>query len=536
MAQRRKLYQIMDDRLAQERGTITKHAPVRVALTYPSPYHIGMSSLGYQVIYRLLNEREGVVCERAFLPDDVEAWKAARAPLVTYETRQPVGDSPVIAFSLAYELELPGVLECLRLSGVPVLASERGQGWPLVVVGGPLTFSNPVPAGPFADVIIMGEAEEAIGELMDLICEGADSDRPALLQELARRPGFYVPSIHGERATAVIAASLSLLPAYSTILTPNTELSNMHLVESERGCHRACTFCVMRRSTNGGMRLCSPEQIIDTVPDYATKVGLVGAAVSDHPKLVPLVKELVESGRQVSLSSLRADRLTPELLHWLTEGGYRTITVASDGASERLRIMMKKHIRAKHLRRAAELVRDHGRGKLKVYMMIGVPGETQEDLEELVEFSRELASIASLAMGISTFVAKRNTPLDRQPFAGIKPVEAKLKFLRRELGRKIDLRSTSARWAWVEYCLAQGGFAMGMAAKEAWERGGRFADWKKAIKNHGGAPVGDAPLPAVPRNRAERLAMSDARKAREEGRPWPPRLKMAQSAEVPSNG
>ena len=501
------MIEVIEDRLRKERGAVTSHGAVQVALTYPSPYRVGMSSLGFQVVYGILNGHPGASCERAFLPDDIEAWRRAGGPLLTYESLRPVGDFDVIAFSLSYELEIVGVMECLRLAGLPVLAAERSPGDPLVVVGGPLTFSNPVPVGPFADVVIMGEAEQAVVKLVEAVCANGGSRDAAFLRSLSDMPGFWVPSIHGEELPDVLAASPLNRPASSVILTPETELSNMHLVEAERGCHRACTFCVMRRSTNGGMRLYSPEAILETIPDAATKVGLVGAAVSDHPKLVEIVNAIVASGREVSLSSLRADRLTPELMEGLAKGGYKTVTVASDGASERLRIMMMKHIRAKHLRRAAELVRDHGMKRLKVYMMVGVPNETEEDMAELVEFSRELSEVCRVAMGIAPFVAKRNTPLDRQPFAGIKKVERQLKYLRREVGARVDLRSTSARWAWVEYCLAQGGFEMGRAAMAAWEGGGSFGAWKRAIKASGAEPRGGAAAPSIPKNRAERLAI-----------------------------
>ncbi len=496
----------IDRRLAEEvGGGAPGHGSCRVALTYPSPYHVAMSSLGFQVIYKRINALPDTVCERAFLPDDVAAWRATGRPLTTYESGRPIGDYDVVAFSLSYELEISGVLECLDLAGIPLFAADRDASHPLVVIGGPLTFSNPVPSGPFADVIVMGEAEIAIEQLLTALSERRT--RPELLEALCELPGFYIPSAHGESVPDVIAAPNECLPASSAFLTPNTELASMHLVESERGCHRACTFCVMRRSTNGGMRLATPESILATIPEEAVKVGLVGAAVSDHPELLSIVRSIVDSGRQVSLSSLRADRLTPELMELLRQGGYRTVTVASDGSSERLRAMLMKNIRAKHLLRAAELVRDHRLTRLKVYMMIGVPGETDEDLDELVEFTRELAGICKVAMGIAPFVSKRKTPLDRQGFAGIKLVDARLKRLRKELGRTVDLRSTSARWAWVEYCLAQGGFDMGLAVVDAWRDGLGFAAYKRAIGRYG-EPTGSAPLPVIPRTRAERLAIS----------------------------
>src|SRR5438552_12094646 len=157
--------QLRDLRLDAERGTLYRQAGLAVALVYPSPYHVGMSSLGFQTIYRELNALPGVAAERAFLPDDARGARQARAGLHSYESLRPVGDFPVVAFSLAYELELAGVVDCLDLAGLPAFAAERAAQpgrYPLVVIGGPLTFSNPIPAGPFADVIVMGEAEHLV--------------------------------------------------------------------------------------------------------------------------------------------------------------------------------------------------------------------------------------------------------------------------------------------------------------------------------------------------------------------------------------
>jgi radical SAM superfamily enzyme YgiQ (UPF0313 family) len=467
------------ERLRREVGTIYKQARVRFALLKPSTYFVSMSSLGLQQIYRIVNEIEGVACERAFLPDDPEAFARTRAPLQTYESGLEVGDCEVIGVSIAYELEITGLLRCLELARVPLKACDRSDSDPIVLLGGPLTFSNPLPVAPFADVVLMGEAEQTVVEVMEAYL-GAES-RAAFLATVAKLQGVYVPALHGEQLMAVAKAPDRLLPAYSTILTPDTELSDMHLVESERGCHRKCTFCVMRRSTNGGMRLVSPEAVLATVPPHARKVGLVGAAVSDHPKVVEIIKALVDSGRSVSLSSLRADRLTPAFVEQLCRGGARTLTIASDGASERLRAQMEKNIKEKHMLRSAELAAQFGVKTLKLYMMVGVPNETDEDLDELIDFCRRLTQILPVAMGIAPFVAKRNTPLDRLPFAGIKSVDRTLDYLRRGLKGVVDLRATSARWAWVEYELAQGGFEMADAAIAAYRGGEGFAAWKGAI-------------------------------------------------------
>ncbi|MBC8133977.1 MAG: radical SAM protein [Deltaproteobacteria bacterium] len=454
-----------------------------------------MSSLGFQAIYRELNALPGVAAERAFLPDDVTATRAASEDLATYESNRPVGDFQVVAFSLAYELEIAGLVECLDLAGIPALAAERAgakarRRQPLVVIGGPLTFSNPVPAGPFADVILLGEGEGLIVTLVEALRDGGDQDRATLLATLAKLPGFYVPAIHGESVPEIAAADDACLPAYSQILTPHTELTDMFLVEAERGCHRGCTYCVMRRSTNGGMRLASPERVLSRIPTHARRVGLVGAAVTDHPGLVPILRALVDADRQVGISSLRADRLTDEIVGLLKRGGYRSLTTASDGASERLRTEIQRKTKERHLLRAAGFCQTHGLRHLKVYMMLGLPGETDDDIDELARFGLELANVAPrVVFGIAPFVAKRRTPLDGAPFAGIAAVDAKLASLRRAVKGRVELRPTSPKWAWVEYRLAQGGFAAGHAAAAAGRAGGRFANWRAALA--------DVPVPAV---------------------------------------
>ncbi len=478
--------EIRAQRLADEVGTIRKQGDLAFALVYPSPYHVGMSSLGFQTIYRGLNDFPGVAAERAFLPDDIQAAKQSREGLGTYESGRSIGDFSVVAFSLAYETEIAGLVACLDLAGIPALAAERaaltGRAGrvPLVIVGGPLTFSNPVPAGPFADVILMGEAEDLLPLLVDGIRSGAC--RENLLADWARMPGFYVPSIHQETPPPVAKAHDTRLPAYSQILTPHTELSNMFLIEPERGCSRGCTYCVMRRSTNGGMRMVEPARVLELVPPDAKRVGLVGAAVTDHPGLPIILRGLVDAGREVGISSLRADRLNDEIVGLLRRGGYRTLTTAADGASERMRDAIDRKTHERHLLRAAELTRTHGLIQLKLYMMLGLPGETMDDIEELGRFGHELAKIAPrLTLGIAPFVAKRNTPLDRQPFTALPEVEARLARLRTLAAGRFELRPTAPKWAWVEYRLAQGGFAAGLAAAEAGRAGGRFGDWKAAL-------------------------------------------------------
>ena len=483
-------------RLDQEHGTLFKEAPHRVALLYPSPYRVGMSSLGYQVIYRALNERPETVAERAFAPDDIELARRLREPVLTYESRRPLGDHALVAVSVAYEGEIGSLIETLQLAGIPPLREERDPArHPFLLVGGPLTFSNPVPLHDFADAVVIGEAEELIHQVMDALLAHGDPARR--LDALADLPHVWVPARHGEALPEVARADNALLPGRAQIIARDTELSDMFLIESERGCSRSCTYCVMRRGSNGGMRLASPEAILGAVPPEARKVGLVGAAVSDHPRIVDIVNTLADRGLGVGLSSLRPDRLTDPFVGALKRAGYRTLTTAMDGPSERLRGTLERHAKIKHLERAAELARAHGMQTLKLYLMVGLPTETDDDIDECVEFVSKLSRVNPVALGIAPFVSKRRTPLDQLPFAGIDVVEGRLDRLRKGLRGRADVRPTSARWAWVEWVLAQGDRRAGRAVLDAVAGGGRFADYKHAFEAAGVVPSKRRRLPTV---------------------------------------
>jgi radical SAM superfamily enzyme YgiQ (UPF0313 family) len=382
--------------------------------------------------------------------------------------------------SVAYELEIAGMIQFLELSHLPPLREERDERHPFILAGGPLTFSNPSPLAPFADAVIMGEGDELVTQVLAMIA-GAPS-RERALAELAAVPHVFVPEHHGETLPPIAQCDDALLPAWGPIRTPNTELSNMFLIETERGCSRGCTYCVMRRSTNGGMRIVKKERILELIPEDATRVGLVGAAVSDHPKVVEIVRELAERGCEVGLSSLRPDRLDDAFVGALKSAGYRTLTTAMDGASERLREGLERKARVRHLERAAELARAHGMNRLKLYLMIGLPNETDADIDECSTFVTALSQRIPVSLGIAPFCAKRNTPLDGEAFAGIDVVRARLARLKRGLEGRADVRSTSARWAYVEYVLAQGGAAEGRAVLDAVHAGGTFAAYRRAFQ------------------------------------------------------
>ncbi|AKT36280.1 B12-binding domain-containing radical SAM protein [Chondromyces crocatus] len=508
MARSSPLVSAIRRRLATEIGRMDKHAPFQIALAYPSPYNAGMSSLGYLQIYKAIQSEPGMSCERAFLPDD----EHGREKPLTYEGLRPLGDFPVIALSVAYELELAGVVRLLDAAGIPALREERDRRQPFIIAGGPLTFSNPLPLAPFVDAIIMGEADTLAIDVLRVLRDA--TSREDALDTLAQMPHVFVPERHpgGGWLPTVAQCDDALLPAWAPIRTPEAELSNMFLVETERGCSRGCAYCVMRRSTNGGMRIVPKERILSLIPEDARRVGLVGAAVSDHPKIVEIVRTLAERGCEVGLSSLRPDRLNDDFVGALKLAGYRTLTTAMDGTSERVRESLERRARIRHLERAAELARKHGMARLKLYLMVGVPGETDADIDECVEFVTALSRVNPIALGIAPFCPKRNTPLSDASFAGISVVEARLERLRRGLRGRAEVRATSARWAWVEAVLAKGGEPEGRAVMEAARAGGAFRAWQRAFAALESASTGSEAAPK--KRRSLPLAASSAAASR----------------------
>lgn len=465
--------------LADERGTLFRDAPLRTALCYPNPYPVAMSSLGYQVIYRMFNSRPFICAERVVLPEEPGHWRRKGWEPVSIESGRRLSDFDVLAFSVTFDLDVTGVFELLDLAGIPLLRSERDeQHHPLVLLGGPITASNVLPLGPFVDLAVIGDGEVAAEQLLNVLDDA--SSYGELKQRAADIDGVWVPEIHGDAVPPTQKVTTSHLPAVAQITTPHAELSDMFLVEASRGCPRHCKFCLVR-SNESPMRESELKAVLDAVPDDAPRVGFVGAAVSEWPGIKSALRAVIDRGKGVGISSLRADRLDEEFVGLLAEGGYRTMTVASDAPSARMRARLAKGLRTEHLVRAAELGKAAGMKKLKLYVIVGLPGETDDDIAELVSFSGELSKILPLVLGVSPLVPKLHTPLGDAPFAGIKQIDATLRRLRHELGGVADLRATSGRWAWVEYRMSQGGQDAGLAAMRAWRAGGKFADWKREL-------------------------------------------------------
>jgi radical SAM superfamily enzyme YgiQ (UPF0313 family) len=449
-----------------------------------------MSSLGFQTVYRRIQQSGQETVARVFAPDDPPAWGQGSADL-SYETAAPLHAFALVAFSIAYELELASMLGMLSRAGIPLLGAERDGDSPLIVAGGPLTFSNPLPLAPFVDAVLIGEAED---ELMDLVDRAlAAGSKAHRLEQLATMGSVWVPSLHGDRLPQAAICHTEQLPAWAPIRTPHAELRDMFLVEAVRGCSRRCHYCVMRGQKGRGMRIIPKERIMDRIPSEARKVGLVGASVSDHPHIVSVVETLADRGCHVGLSSLRPERLREPLVRALRAAGAKTITTAMDGSSQRLRDLIERNTTAEHLLLAAQTCRQARIERLKLYLMVGLPGETTRDMEECAALVRELSRLLPISLGISTFCAKVGTPLQTAPFAGIDVAQRHIKTLRRALAGKAEVRATSIRWAWVEHVLAGGSASEGLAVFEAERRGGTFSDYRKAFEKLGHTPFSAHP-------------------------------------------
>ncbi len=466
--------------LARERGTIRKEAPVRVALGYPAPYAVGVSSLGFQTIHRLLNAAPLAACGRFFLERD-----AGSGIPMTLEDRRPVADSRAIAFSAACETDLLGIVDRLVAAGLAPLAADRSLTAPPVIVGGSLAALDPRLAAPAADVVVIGDGEPGLPALIEALA--GTRDRSEFVTAVASRPereGLWIPSLGGSPPPPARADDADL-PARAATWSPDAELGGLFLVEAARGCARACSFCVMSGCSSGaaGFRPVAGEAILETIPEDATGVGLVGAAVTDHPDLIGIVERLVATGRRVSLSSIRADRLGPDLAAALVRGGLRSLTLAADGCSERLRRAVHKGVTAQHLLAAARVAADAGVRRLKLYAMVGLPGEEDEDVDELAALVRGLDPRLALSVAAQAFVPKPGTPLAGEVMADPRLLARRLDRLGLALKGRARLLPTSPRWSWVDWKLAHMGERAAHAAIAAHAAGGTLAAWREALRD-----------------------------------------------------
>jgi radical SAM superfamily enzyme YgiQ (UPF0313 family) len=509
--------------LADEQGTIRKDwgGKVAVALVYPNTYAVGMSNLGFQTIYWHLNRLPDVVCERVFLPEagDVDELVRTGDTPFSLESLRPLRDFDVVGFSVTYEGDYVNVLRLLALAGIPLRAAERGAHDPLVVMGGVCAFSNPEPMAPFMDLVAVGEGEELVGDLLRAYRERR-ADREAFLDAATAITGIYVPerydvAYHPDATiSAVVARSgapaivakrrLKNVNDFETIAlvrTPHAEYGHMALLEVGKGCGRGCRFC-LEGQVYRPVRHRSPEALGATIAQLAkesNRIGLVGACVSDYPWIGDLLKVVEDNGMELSISSLRADSLTEPLVASLARGGHRTLTVAPEAGTERLRRAIRKPITDEQLLTACDLVRRHGIPNLKCYFMIGQPTETPEDVEAIAGLAQRLLErlrvldpagrpFGRLTLSISSFVPKPWTPFQWAPFAGVDALSRKLETIKRGVGRLSNVRvlHENPREAALQALLARGDRRVADFLEIAARLGG---DWRRALREWDGDPA-----------------------------------------------
>jgi radical SAM superfamily enzyme YgiQ (UPF0313 family) len=458
----------------------------RVALVYPNLYYVGMSNLGFQSVFDMLNALPDVVCERAFLPDDVHAEEMERTgtPLVTLDSGTPLGEFDMVAFSVSFENDYLHVLRVLRHSGIPLRAEDRAPGDPVVVLGGAAVFLNPEPLAPFADLVAVGEGEALVPKMMDALL-GARTPRQGLGALLAK-DGFYVPSRHEVRyhEDGTVAAYDGPGPVVrqrgwpgkmpmpqSVILTPNTEMSTKFLVEISRGCPCMCRFCWAGYNYLP-VRGFSRREIVDRAREVrkaAGKIGLVSTAVCDHPEIEGIVDDLAALDYQVSVASLRLDDLTPAFVLKLAETGVEGLTLAPECGSDRMRKVLNKQFTNADILDRATWIFENGIQNLKLYYMVGLPFEEHGDVEAIVELTEQIQKrmvavargrgrIGRLHPSVNPFVPKPGTPFQWLPMEDPKETDKKLQFLRKAFARmpNVDAVIKSARTGAAQSALALG--------------------------------------------------------------------------------
>jgi radical SAM superfamily enzyme YgiQ (UPF0313 family) len=474
--------------LKRESGTVHKEWGGRlpVALAYPNTYWVGMSSLAVHTLYRLLNARPDVVAERVFWSLETRA-RAGEAAL-SIESQRPLGDFAVIAFSIAYELDYFHVVEMLQRAGIPLLARERDDAWPLVIAGGPAVSANPEPLADVVDAFVIGEAEALAPPLPDALWEAVRVNRGRGRELLAGRPGMYVPAVSQAPVRRVWARDISATPATTSIYTPDTEFGDRGLIEIGRGCWRSCRFC-LTGFTYRPVRHASVQAVLaaaEEVLKHRDKVGLVSAAVSDHPEIDRLAIELRRMGARVAIASMRVDPLSEPLIRALAESGTQTLTIAPEAGSMRLRRLIGKLQSDEQILAAVDLAAHHGFSQLKMYFMIGHPSETEADIEAIVDLV--LAARARFARNLTItatpFVPKAHTPFQWQAMAEIPIVTGRVAALRKRLQpARVTVRSDSPDWAAVEGVLARGDRRLGAVMMEM--KKPTLREWERALAHQG---------------------------------------------------
>jgi radical SAM superfamily enzyme YgiQ (UPF0313 family) len=485
--------------LGREQGTLVKSwgGNFPIALAYPNQYNVAMSSLGFQAVYGLFNSLPGVVCERVFY--GAPGMPAHDAAAISLESQRPLDSFPVIAFSLPFEIDYLNAIDMIGLWGIPLHSGDRDDSHPLLIAGGPAVTANPLPLSTIFDAFAIGEGEVIIPPMAQALIETVPEGRAAILKALAQIPGLYVPDIHGPRADSSVVRpvrrqwveDLDAYETHSIVLTPDTELSSMYLIEIARGCVRHCPFCLAGHAYQPH-RQRSLDAVLKQAREglqYRNRVGLVSAAASDYGHIDELVTALREVGARISVSSLRVRPLSETLVRALAESGDQTLTIAPEAGSERLRGFIQKGVTEDDLFRATEVAQRYGFRQLKLYFMIGLPTETEDDVQAIADLSKRVAAVFArqVTVNVTPFVPKAHTPFERVAMLPENDIEARLKLLSEQLRVKgIELRSDGAKWAVVQGVLARGDCAVSLALEQLARPS--LKEWDRLVRKAGLQP------------------------------------------------
>jgi radical SAM superfamily enzyme YgiQ (UPF0313 family) len=517
-------------RLGREVGVIRKDwgGRVPIALCYPNSYAVGMCNLGFQSVYSLFNSARGFVCERVFAEpvligsrsagrgdwtgDDryqIEHRLQATGEPLSVESQRPLSDFNVVAFSLSFELDYFNVGDMLRRAGIPPLSVDRTETDPIVIAGGPSVSGNPEPVAPLLDAVIVGEVEPIMSELQEVLLGGGN--RWDQIERLSRLPGVYVPAQYavgysedGTIGSVTPAGSQLAMPVarlnarnvnefqtMSAVLSPDIELGDMFLVEMTRGCARGCRFC-LAGYTSLPVRHRHVDHLMEAV-EHGTRlrkrIGLISAATSDHPQLEQLLERMLDAGASIALSSLRIDRISPFLVEALVRSGTRTITLAPEAGSQRMRDVINKRLSHEQIVHAAELAGRGGIPNVKLYFIVGLPGETDDDVRELgslsaeiLERTREHNRSARVAVNLSPHVPKAQTAFQWEAMADVETSTRRIKLVQRMLGpRGVDVRFEAPQAQRIQAILARGDRRLAPVLLETQ----RLQQFEPNLKRHG---------------------------------------------------
>jgi radical SAM family uncharacterized protein len=497
----RKLKEKIDSLLSKEKGTVYKDpgGKVNIALVYPNTYYVGMSNLGVQGIYGLLNRMNDVVCERVFLPEDEDMGEYLRTDteLFSMESKRTLSRFDIIAFSVSFENDYPNILKVLKLSRIPFRSSDRNPRHPLVIMGGVCAFFNPEPVADFFDICFVGEAEEMLPEFFDAY--KSSSDRNEVFKKAMTIEGLYIPRFYDvsydkdgrisgrhayEGATEIIKRrylkDLTISGIEASIVTPETEFSEMYLIEAMRGCPWSCRFCVASHIYNPFRKkaLQALENEIRSALTKTNRIGLIGSSLSDYPDMKDVLK-IPEV--DFSITSLRASAKSAELVGLLR--GHKSISIAPEAGTERLRKVINKKITEEDILQTSELIFSEGIETLRLYFMIGLPTETREDITgivNLVKKIRDRISKGNITLSISTFVPKPFTPFQWHPMENSSEVKERLRIIKNGL---LPIKGIRVFHDVPKYAYMQGLFSQGdRRASRVVAEMSNIQDWRKAVE------------------------------------------------------